>query len=108
METPSATARNVRAICELEEKALARRTISDRIGDVIATQAGRMWFIVFHIIWFAIWLGWNINPHGKHTFDPVSPWWRFGTGTALFGSVPHRLFPVGYPSRPNVTRRRPS
>src|SRR3984957_19495442 len=70
METPSATARNVRAICELEGKALARRTISDRIGDVIATQAGRMWFIVFHIIWFAIWLVWNINPHGKHTFDP--------------------------------------
>jgi hypothetical protein len=26
METPSATARNVRAICELEEMALARRT----------------------------------------------------------------------------------
>jgi uncharacterized membrane protein len=70
METPSATARNVRAICELEERALARRTVSDRIGDTIATQAGRMWFIVFHIVWFAVWLAWNINPHGKHTFDP--------------------------------------
>jgi uncharacterized membrane protein len=70
METPSATARNVRAICELEERALAQRTVSDRIGDTIATQAGRMWFIVFHIVWFAVWLAWNINPHGKHTFDP--------------------------------------
>jgi uncharacterized membrane protein len=29
-----------------------------------------MWFIVFHIVWFAVWLAWNINPHGKHTFDP--------------------------------------
>lgn len=70
METHSATARNVRANCELEEKALARRTVSARIGDIIATQAGRMWFIVLHIVWFAVWLAWNINPHGKRTFDP--------------------------------------
>jgi len=27
-------------ICELEAKALAGRTLSDRIGDTIATQAG--------------------------------------------------------------------
>lgn len=29
-----------------------------------------MWFIVVHIVWFAVWLVWNINPHGKNTFDP--------------------------------------
>ncbi len=75
METPSATARNVRAICELEERALARRTVSDRIGDTIATQAGRMWFIVFHIVWFAVWLAWNTSSccTAAATFDPVSP-----------------------------------
>jgi hypothetical protein len=39
MDTPSATARNVRAICELEAEALAQRTVSARIGDAIATHA---------------------------------------------------------------------
>ena len=70
METPSATARNVRAICELEAAALARRSVSARIGDAIATHAGKMWFIVVHMTWFAIWVALNINPHGKGTFDP--------------------------------------
>jgi hypothetical protein len=35
MQTASPTHRNTKAICELEERALAR-------GDFIATQAGRM------------------------------------------------------------------
>ena len=61
METPSATARNVKAICELEAKALASRSFSARIGDTIATQAGRMWFIAFHIVWFALWVTLNIS-----------------------------------------------
>ncbi len=70
MQTTSATSRNIRAICELEQKALARRSVSARIGDTIATQAGRMWFIILHMIWFAVWLALNIKPHGKSTFDP--------------------------------------
>ena len=68
METPSATARNVRAISELEHGALAQRSVSARIGDAIASHAGKMWFIVFHVVWFALWL-W-INRGGKSAFDP--------------------------------------
>jgi uncharacterized membrane protein len=70
METPSATARNVRAICELEANALAHRSFSARIGDAIATHAGKMWFIVVHIVWFVIWLALNMGPHAKDGFDP--------------------------------------
>jgi uncharacterized membrane protein len=70
MQTPSATARNVRAICELEAAALARRSLSARVGDVIAIHAGRMWFIVVHMTWFAIWIALNVKPHGKGIFDP--------------------------------------
>src|SRR5579871_4107799 len=70
METPSATFRNIKAICEMEEKVLARRTVSDRIGDAIATQSGKMWFIVFHVVWFGVWLAWNADAHSEHTFDP--------------------------------------
>ena len=70
METPSATARNVRAISELEAEALSQRTVSARIGDAIATHAGKMWFIVAHIVWFGVWLAMNMGPHGKDSFDP--------------------------------------
>ena len=69
MHSPSTTYRNIAAICELEKNALASRSLSDRIGDSVATQAGKMWFILFHIIWFAVWLLLN-RTHGEATFDP--------------------------------------
>jgi uncharacterized membrane protein len=70
MPRESITYRNIKEICELERTALERRTLSERIGDAIATQAGRMWFIVAHIAWFAVWLLFNRNPHSATTFDP--------------------------------------
>src|SRR5579859_8119416 len=70
MENPSATARNVRAISELEHNALAQRSVSARIGDAIASTAGRMWFIVFHIIWFTVWLWINSESKSRFAFDP--------------------------------------
>jgi len=39
-----------------------------RIGDLIATQAGKMWFIMAHVAWFAIWIVLNLTINGK--FDP--------------------------------------
>jgi uncharacterized membrane protein len=70
METTSTTHRNIKEICDLEKKALARRTFAARIGDAIATQAGRLWFIVFHVIWFAVWLALNLRSKGASAFDP--------------------------------------
>ncbi len=67
MPTQSPAEKNIRAICDLEKKELAKRTFSDRLGDVIATQAARMWFIVVHLIWFTVWIGLNLWGHG---FDP--------------------------------------
>jgi uncharacterized membrane protein len=70
MQNASTTHRNIATICEMEEHALARRSISARIGDVIATQAGRMWFIIVHAVWFAVWLVLNTDTHGRWAFDP--------------------------------------
>ena len=70
MPTPSTTQKNIRTICAIEEQALAKRTTAALIGDFIATQAGRMWFIVAHIIWFAIWIGLNADAKASLTFDP--------------------------------------
>ena len=68
MQNASTTLRNIKAICELERKTLERRPLSARIGNAIATQAGRMWFVLFHVVWFAVWLGLNTRPNT--TFDP--------------------------------------
>jgi uncharacterized membrane protein len=70
METSSATARNVRAISDLEHSALATRSVSARIGDAIAAHAGKMWFIVFHVVWFALWLWLNSETKSRFAFDP--------------------------------------
>ena len=70
MQTASPTLRNITEICELEKRALAHRSLSARIGDAIAMQAGRMWFIFLHLIWFAVWLLLNMKAKGASTFDP--------------------------------------
>lgn len=70
METPSATARNVRAISALEHSALAQRSVSARIGDAIASHAGKMWFIVLHFIWFSLWLWLDTETKSRLAFDP--------------------------------------
>ena len=70
MQTASPTLRNIAAICELEKKNLARRSLSARMGDSIATHAGRMWFILVHALWFAVWIGINMRASGLTAFDP--------------------------------------
>jgi uncharacterized membrane protein len=70
MHPASTTHRNIRTICDLEKAALAKRSLSARIGDVIANQAGKMWFIILHLIWFAIWIALNAQSRVTATFDP--------------------------------------
>jgi uncharacterized membrane protein len=61
---------NVAAIIEMEHAALQARTTSQRISDVIARHAGKMWFLVAHLIWFAVWLTWNSGYFQTKPFDP--------------------------------------
>jgi uncharacterized membrane protein len=70
MQPNSPAHKNIQTICELEKAALADRSISARIGDAIATQAGKMWFIVIHVIWFTVWIVLNIGTVHTFTFDP--------------------------------------
>lgn len=59
MQRLSETERSIEAICQLEEKELAKRSWAERFGDIVATQAGRMWFIAVHAVWFALWVTLN-------------------------------------------------
>ena len=55
-EPPEVVLRNIRAVCELEQKALDERSVGERIGDGVSHYAGRAWFIVFHVLWFGMWI----------------------------------------------------
>ena len=61
MENASSTQRNIKEISRIENEALQRRSRSERVGDIIATQAGRIWFIVVHAIWFLVWIAVNLG-----------------------------------------------
>jgi uncharacterized membrane protein len=56
---PKVVLQNIRAVCELEQKALDERSLGERIGDGVSHYAGRAWFIVFHIMWFTTWITLN-------------------------------------------------
>ena len=68
MPTTSTTLRNIKTISDLEKSALDSRTLSARLGDLIAAKAGKTWFVLFHIVWFGTWLWFNL--HKATPFDP--------------------------------------
>jgi uncharacterized membrane protein len=55
METFSTIRRNVQEICRMEDEALRTRSAAERFGDLVAQEAGRVWFIGLHVIWFGAW-----------------------------------------------------
>ncbi|MDZ4802257.1 MAG: DUF1003 domain-containing protein [Bryobacteraceae bacterium] len=69
MHTASAIDENIREISAVEKAALDSRSPAARIGDLIAWQAGKMWFIATHVVWFTIWIVYNLRS-GKTAFDP--------------------------------------
>jgi uncharacterized membrane protein len=51
--------RNVRAIAELEQNAMAARGSADRMSDGITRVAGSAAFVILHVIWFTAWIAIN-------------------------------------------------
>jgi uncharacterized membrane protein len=63
------TRENVRAMRELEQAAMGRRTGADRVAAAIARFCGSMTFVWIHVALFAAWIGYNVLPWSHH-FDP--------------------------------------
>lgn len=71
MHLASETQTSILEICRLEQDALDKRSAGERLGDLITTQAGRMWFITLHCIWFLVWITLNVGIFKRpRTFDP--------------------------------------
>jgi uncharacterized membrane protein len=62
---------NIEAIAKLEHDALARRTLTERVSDVMTKLVGNMGFLLAHLILIS---GWSlVNLHviaGLKAFDP--------------------------------------
>jgi uncharacterized membrane protein len=61
---------NIRTIINNRRAAAGRRTAEERIADAITDFSGRMYFVYFHIVWFAIWISINLGIFGIKPFDP--------------------------------------
>jgi len=67
MRTIHPIAENIRAMVELEQKALDGRTPLDRLTDTVARVAGSTPFIVLHAVGFVVWIAFNAT---RFAFDP--------------------------------------
>ena len=63
------TRQNVLAMRQLEDAAMARRTVADRVAAAIARFCGSITFVWIHVVIFAGWIGYNTLPWFK-AFDP--------------------------------------
>src|SRR5215208_5828511 len=47
--------KNVRAIADLERRALHERGAADRLSDAVTRATGSAPFALFHVVWFSAW-----------------------------------------------------
>ena len=71
VSTSPLVARNVAAVAQVEAAARARRTMSERLSDVVARMAGTGWFAALHVVWFAGWIVWNAGLVRR--WPPIDP-----------------------------------
>lgn len=64
------TRRNVAAMRELENAAMAKRTWADRAAAAIARFCGSVTFVWIHVLFFSGWIGYNALPE----FQPFDPY----------------------------------
>jgi uncharacterized membrane protein len=63
-------ARNIQAIIDLERRAVAASSWSERVSDTISRFAGSLWFVLCHLGVFTGWAAWNALAPPSLRFDP--------------------------------------
>jgi uncharacterized membrane protein len=59
-----------RAMRALKAGHAAHRTPMERFADSLTRAASSTWFFTLHVIWFVVWIGWNMGIAGLRPFDP--------------------------------------
>jgi uncharacterized membrane protein len=62
--------RNIRALIEMRRSLERKRTLQQRVADVITSFAGSMAFIYLHATLFGGWILWNLGASPLPKFDP--------------------------------------
>jgi uncharacterized membrane protein len=62
--------KNIHTIVHSRQLAASQRNGEERLADSITDFSGRMYFVYFHILWFAIWILINLGYFGIKPFDP--------------------------------------
>lgn len=60
---------NIETIGQLDEVVRARRTVMDHTVDSITAFCGSLTFIWVHLLWFSLWVAYNLH-FGTASFDP--------------------------------------
>ncbi len=68
MTVSETTRPNIQAVIELERDTRRERTILERLTDAVSAAASSTRFIVVHVVWFAVWVGYNV--WSPRPFDP--------------------------------------
>jgi uncharacterized membrane protein len=84
----------------MEGESRKARSSVERIGDTIAIQAGRPWFIVVHCVWFFLWMVGNTPSLRSKPFDPFP--YSFLTMAVSLESIFLALFLLMSQNRSNV------
>ena len=62
--------KNIHTIVHSRQLAASQRNGEERLADAITDFSGRMYFVYFHIVWFAVWILINLGYFGIKPFDP--------------------------------------
>ena len=70
-EVPTSVKDNIQAVAQMEGSLEGRRTLVDRIADLIGGFSGSMTFVFLHLFWFLSWflINTGVIP-GVKRFDP--------------------------------------
>lgn len=61
---------NIHTIVHSRQLVASQRNGEERLADAITDFSGRMYFVYFHIVWFAVWILINLGYLGIKPFDP--------------------------------------
>ena len=59
-----------RAIVAVKAQHLADRSALERAAETLNRIAASPVFLVAHVMWFVVWIGWNVGAFGLRPFDP--------------------------------------
>ncbi len=59
-----------RVVPNANEMIEVKLTFGDRLSDFFTNISGNLYFVLFSLIWFVVWIGWNLEIFPVQPFDP--------------------------------------